>query len=35
MARQDQQKSLARPDFNLLISLTKLTLKTPLEKALK
>ena len=34
-ARQDQQKSLAGPDFNLLILLTKLTVKTPLEKALK
>ena len=33
--REDQQKSLARPDFNLLILLSKLALKTPLEKALK
>jgi hypothetical protein len=35
MARQDQQKSLARADFNLLILLTKLRVKTPREKARK
>jgi hypothetical protein len=34
-ARQDQQKSLVGAVFNLLILLTKLTVKTLLEKARK